>query len=196
MKDRTAGFDPEENTTETKPFVLWFTGLSASGKTTLAGLLHAELAKSGFRCFVLDGDRLRSGLCSDLGFSPEDRAENLRRAGEVARLLVDAGLVVIAAFISPYLADRARVRSRFEKNQFYEIYLECPIEVCRQRDPKGLYRKAQEGLIPAFTGVSDPYQPPSAPDLVIRTGELTAQQSLEALRRFCLDRCLTQESSQ
>ena len=95
-----------------KPFVLWFTGLSASGKTTLANLLHAELAKSGFRCFVLDGDRLRSGLCSDLGFSPEDRAENLRRAGEVARLLVDAGLVVIAAFISPYLADRARVRSR------------------------------------------------------------------------------------
>jgi len=196
MKETTAGFDREENASEIKPFVLWFTGLSASGKTTLAGLLHAELAKSGFRCFVLDGDRLRSGLCSDLGFSPEDRAENLRRAGEVARLLVDAGLVVIAAFISPYLADRARVRSRFVKNQFYEIYLECPIEVCRQRDPKGLYRKAQEGLIPAFTGVSDPYEPPNAPDLVIRTGELTAQQSLEALHRFCLDRCLTQESPQ
>ena len=196
MKDTTTGFDREENTREFKPFVLWFTGLSASGKTTLANLLHAELGKSGFRCFVLDGDRLRSGLCSDLGFSPEDRAENLRRAGEVARLLVDAGLVVIAAFISPYVADRARVRGLFEKNQFYEIFLECPIEVCRQRDPKGLYRKAQEGLIPAFTGVSDPYEPPNSPDLISRTGELTAQESLEALYRFCLDRCLAQESPQ
>ena len=185
-----------ENTKAFRPFVLWFTGLSASGKTTLAGLLQKELAKSGFRCFVLDGDRLRSGLCSDLGFSPQDRAENLRRAGEVARLLVDAGLVVIAAFISPYEADRARVRTQFEKNQFYEIFLECPVEVCRQRDPKGLYRKAQEGLIPTFTGVSDPYEPPPAPDFVIRTGELTVQQSLQALRRFCLDRCLAQESPQ
>jgi adenylyl-sulfate kinase len=196
MKDTTTRFDREENTREFKPFVLWFTGLSASGKTTLANLLHAELAKAGFRCFVLDGDRLRSGLCSDLGFSATDRAENLRRAGEVARLLVNAGLVVIAAFISPYVADRARVRSRFDKDQFYEVFLDCPIEVCRQRDPKGLYRKAQEGLIPAFTGVSDPYEPPNSPDLVIQTGELTAQQSLEALHRFCLDRCLTQENLQ
>ena len=196
MNARTPRFGHVVNTGILKPFVLWFTGLSASGKTTLAGLLQAELAKSGMRCFVLDGDRLRGGLCSDLGFSPQDRAENLRRAGEVARLLVDAGLVVIAAFISPYLADRARVRSRFEKNQYYEIFLECPIEVCRQRDPKGLYRKAQEGLIPTFTGVSDPYEPPPAPDLVIRTGELTVQQSLQALHRFCLDRCLAQESSQ
>ena len=194
MNDTTRRFDREESTRQFRPFVLWFTGLSASGKSTLAGLLHAELAKSGFPCFVLDGDRLRSGLCSDLGFSAEDRAENLRRAGEVAQLLVDAGLVVIAAFISPYMADRARVRSRFEKNQFYEIFLECPIEVCRQRDPKGLYRKAQEGLIPAFTGVSDPYEPPNAPDLVIRTGELTAQESLEVLYRFCLDRCFAQEN--
>lgn len=195
MNDRTEEIGPEESTRVFDPFVLWFTGLSASGKTTLAGLLQAELAKSGVPCFVLDGDRLRGGLCSDLGFSPEDRAENLRRAGEVARLLVDAGLVVIAAFISPYVADRARVRSRFAKNQFYEVFLECPIEVCRQRDPKGLYRKAHEGLIPAFTGVSDPYEPPPAPDLVIRTSELTIQQSLQALRRFCLDRCRMQESS-
>jgi adenylyl-sulfate kinase len=196
MNDTTRRFDREENTREFRPVVLWFTGLSASGKSTLADLLHTELVKAGFACFVLDGDRLRSGLCSDLGFSAEDRAENLRRAGEVARLLVDAGLVVVAAFISPYVADRARVRSRFEKNQFYEIFLECPIEVCRQRDPKGLYRKAQEGSIPAFTGVSDPYEPPNSPDLVIRTGELTAQESLEVLYRFCLDRCLVQESPQ
>ena len=184
----------EKNSRACRPCVLWFTGLSASGKTTLAGLLQVELAKSGLRCFVLDGDGLRSGLCSDLGFSPEDRAENLRRAGEVARLLVEAGLVVIAAFISPYLADRARVRSRFDRNQFYEIFLDCPIEICRQRDPKGLYRKAQEGLIPRFTGVSDPYEPPPAPDLVIRTGELTVHESLQELRRFCLDRCLVDES--
>jgi len=196
MNDTTRRFDREEGIRQFRPFVLWFTGLSASGKSTLAGLLHAELAKSGCACFVLDGDGLRSGLCSDLGFSAEDRAENLRRAGEVARLLVDAGLVVIAAFISPYVADRARVRSRFERNQFYEIFLECPIEVCRQRDPKGLYRKAQQGLIPAFTGVSDPYEPPKAPDLVVCTSQLTAQESLEVLYRFCLDRCLAQESPQ
>ncbi|HET6961986.1 MAG TPA: adenylyl-sulfate kinase [Terriglobia bacterium] len=196
MNGKTSEIRDDESTRVVNPFVLWFTGLSASGKTTLAGLLQAELVKSGFRCFVLDGDRLRDGLCSDLGFSPEDRAENLRRAGEVARLLVDAGLVVIAAFISPYAADRWRVRSRFKKGQFYEVFLECPIEVCRQRDPKGLYRKAHEGLIPAFTGVSDPYEPPPAPDLVIRTGELTIQQSLQALNRFCLDRCLAPESSQ
>lgn len=196
MNETTGRFDRDEYIRGFRPFVLWFTGLSASGKSTLADLLHGELSKSGFPCFVLDGDRLRSGLCSDLGFSADDRAENLRRAGEVARLLVDAGLVVIAAFISPYVADRARVRSRFEKNQFYEIFLECPIEVCRQRDPKGLYRKAQEGLIPAFTGVSDPYEPPNAPDLVIRTGELTIQQSLQSLYRFCLDRCLPQDNPQ
>jgi adenylylsulfate kinase len=197
MNDKTSEIREDENTGVFKqPFVLWFTGLSASGKTTLAGLLQAELVKSGLRCFVLDGDRLRDGLCNDLGFSPEDRAENLRRAGEVARLLVDAGLVVIAAFISPYAADRSRVRSRFKANQFYEIFLECPIEVCRQRDPKGLYRKAHEGLIPTFTGVSDPYEPPPAPDLVIRTGELTIQQSLQALHRFCLDRCLAPERLQ
>ena len=196
MNATTGRFDRDEYIRDFRPFVLWFTGLSASGKSTQADLLHAELSKSGFPCFVLDGDRLRSGLCSDLGFSADDRAENLRRAGEVARLLVDAGLVVIAAFISPYVADRARVRSRFEKNQFYEIFLECPIEVCRQRDPKGLYRKAQEGLIPTFTGVSDPYEPPNAPDLVIRTGELTIQQSLQSLYRFCLDRCLPQNNPQ
>ena len=193
--NRTPGNGPQKSTRACNPFVLWFTGLSASGKTTLAGMLHAELAKSGRPCFVLDGDCLRSGLCSDLGFSSADRAENLRRAGEVARLLVDAGLIVIAAFISPYVADRARVRSRFEKNQFYEIFLECPIEVCRQRDPKGLYRKAEEGLIRAFTGVSDPYEPPLEPDLIIRTAELTVRESVEALHRFCLDRCLAQDSS-
>jgi adenylylsulfate kinase len=195
MNDKSPRPRRKHDTRNFEPFVLWFTGLSASGKTTLAGLLHKELAKSGFRSFVLDGDRLRSGLCDDLGFSTQDRAENLRRAGEVARLLVEAGLVVVAAFISPYVADRDRVRNRFAKGQFYEIYLECPIEICSQRDPKGLYGKAREGLIPNFTGVSDPYEPPSAPDLVIRTGKLTVQESLEVLHRFCLDRCLAQRRS-
>jgi adenylyl-sulfate kinase len=195
MNDKSPRPRRKDDTRNFEPFVLWFTGLSASGKTTLAGLLQKELAKSGFRSFVLDGDRLRSGLCDDLGFSIQDRAENLRRAGEVARLLVEAGLVVIAAFISPYGADRERVRSRFGKDQFYEIFLECPIEICSQRDPKGLYGKAREGLIPNFTGVSDPYEPPSAPDLVIRTGELTVQQSLKILHQFCLHRCLAQEKS-
>ena len=167
-----------------RPFVLWFTGLSASGKTTLASLLSVELIKSHLACFVLDGDRLRSGLCSDLGFSPPDRGENIRRAGEVGRLLVDAGLIVIAALISPYESDRARVRNLFDDGQFYEIFLECPVEVCRRRDPKGLYRKAEAGIIPSFTGVTDPYERPSAPDLVVSTGELTIKDSLDILVKF------------
>jgi len=175
--------------------VLWLTGLSASGKTTLAGLLHAELEKRRFPCFLLDGDRLRGGLCSDLGFTAQDRAENIRRAGEVGRLLVDAGLIVIAAFISPYLADRARVRSLFRKDQFYEIYLECPLDVCRQRDPKGLYRKASEGLIPAFTGITDPYEPPLAPDLTVRTADLSIEESLKLLLKFTLEHCAARRTT-
>jgi len=175
--------------------VLWLTGLSASGKTTLAGLLHAELEKRRFPCFLLDGDRLRGGLCSDLGFTAQDRAENIRRAGEVGRLLVDAGLIVIAAFISPYLADRARVRSLFRKDQFYEIYLECPLDVCRQRDPKGLYRKAREGLIPAFTGITDPYEPPLAPDLTVRTADLSIEESLKLLLKFTLEHCAARRTT-
>ena len=172
--------------TACRPFVLWFTGLSASGKTTLASLLSVELAKEQLACFVLDGDRLRSGLCSDLGFSQPDRAENIRRAGEVARLLVDAVLIVIAALISPYRADRARVRKLFDHYQFYEIFLDCPVEACRKRDPKGLYRKAESGIIPAFTGITDPYERPSAPELVLRTGELTIEESLKILVKFVL----------
>ena len=172
-----------------RPYVLWLTGLSASGKTTLATLLSVELTKAQLACFVLDGDRLRSGLCSDLGFSAADRAENIRRAGEVARLLLDAGVIVIAALISPYASDRARVRSMFNHNQFYEVFLECPIEVCRKRDPKGLYLKAEAGVIPTFTGITDPYEPPSAPELVLRTGELTIGESLDMLVRFISQRC-------
>jgi adenylylsulfate kinase len=176
-----------------RPFLLWFTGLSASGKTTLATLLSVELAKEQLDCFVLDGDRLRGGLCSDLGFSQPDRAENVRRAGEVARLLVDAGLIVIAALISPYQTDRARVRKLFAPGQFYEIFLECPVEVCRKRDPKGLYRKAESGIIPAFTGITDPYEPPSAPELVLRTGEQTIEESLKLLVKFVLPLCRSRQ---
>jgi len=193
MNDKSPGLRIAKDTKMFRPFVLWFTGLPAAGKSTLASLLQAELVKSGVGCFLLDGDRLRSGLCSDLGFSPQDRAENLRRAAEVARLLVDAGLVVVAAFVSPYEVERARVRRRFAENQYYEVFLDCPIEVCRQRDPKGLYRKAQEGLIASFTGVSDPYEPPLAADLVIRTGELSIQQSLQVLLQFCWNRCCAHE---
>ena len=176
-----------------RPFVLWFTGLSASGKTTLASLLSIELTKMQLACFVLDGDQLRSGLCSDLGFSQPDRAENIRRAGEVARLLVDAGLIVIAALISPYESDRARVRKLFDHDQFYEIFLECPIEVCRKRDPKGLYRKAESGTISAFTGITDPYERPSAAELVLPTGELTIQESLNILVEFVLQLCSSRQ---
>jgi len=154
-------------------------------------MLSANLSALGFHCIVLDGDRLRSGLCRDLGFTAADRSENIRRVGELARLLVDAGLIVITALISPYRADRDRARSLFSIDQFYEIYLQCPLDVCQQRDPKGLYRKAQEQSIPFFTGLTDPYETPTAPDLTLKTAELTVEESFRILEAFTLDRCVS-----
>jgi len=172
-----------------RPLVLWLTGLPASGKSTLSSMLSANLSALGFHCIVLDGDRLRSGLCRDLGFTAADRSENIRRVGEVARLLVDAGLIAITALISPYQADRDRARSLFTSDQFYEIYLQCHLDVCQQRDPKGLYRKAQDRSIPFFTGLTDPYEPPTAPDLTLKTAELSVEESLRILQAFTLERC-------
>lgn len=173
-----------------RAFVLWLTGLSASGKTTLAGMLEAELFERKKRCYVLDGDRLRGGLNADLGFSPQDRAENIRRAGEVAKLMVDAGLIVISAFISPYLSLRSMVRNLFFADSFYEIFLDCPLEICEKRDAKGLYRKAREGSIESFTGISAPYEPPLTPDLLLQTSEKSPKECLEVLLAFVLAKCL------
>ncbi len=153
-----------------KAVTLWFTGLSGSGKSTLARALEERLVARGVLAYVLDGDNVRHGLCADLGFSPEDRVENIRRIGEVAKLLNDSGVLVLTAFISPYRADRARVRSLLPEGEFIEVFVDAPLEVCEQRDPKGLYKKARSGELREFTGVSAPYEPPLAPEVRIATG--------------------------
>ena len=149
--------------------VLWLTGLSGAGKSTLAFALEEELFARGYQVYVLDGDNVRHGLNADLGFSHHDRTENIRRVGEVAALFADAGLVCISAFISPYRADRDAARQA-AKGRFHEVYLDADVQTCEERDPKGLYRKARAGKIADFTGVSAPYEIPTAPDLVIPTG--------------------------
>ncbi len=148
---------------------LWLTGLSGSGKSTLARRVEEMLAERGRVAYVLDGDNVRHGLCSDLGFSPEDREENIRRIGEVARLLTDAGLLVVTAFISPYRRDRDRVRALLAAGDFVEVHVVAPLEVCEARDPKGLYAKARSGLIAEFTGVSAPYEEPASPEIRVDT---------------------------
>ena len=153
--------------------VVWFTGLSASGKSTIAHLVEKRLHQQGCSTHVLDGDNVRHGLCADLGFNPEDREENIRRIGEMVKLFVDAGIIVLTAFISPYRADRQKVRSLLNDRQFLEIYVECPPDVCAQRDTKGIYAKARAGLIKNFTGISAPFEVPESPELIIPSHRLT-----------------------
>lgn len=152
-----------------KSFVVWFTGLPASGKSTLASALEYELYRRGIRTYLLDGDIVRRGLGADLGYSQRDRGENIRRIAEVAKLFVDAGLVVVAAFVSPYRNDRAMARRLFEPGEFTEVYVKCPLYECERRDPKGHYRRARFGEIQGFTGVSAPYEEPVQPELVVET---------------------------
>jgi adenylylsulfate kinase len=160
---------------------IWLTGLSGSGKSTIAVELEKQLWDRGVHAFVLDGDNVRHGLNKDLGFSPKDRNENIRRIGEVAKLFTEAGVVAITAFISPYRADRDQVRAIMRPGDFVEVYVDCALDICEQRDPKGLYKKARAGEIPEFTGVSAPYEPPLAPELVIRSDSLTVEQSVAEL---------------
>jgi bifunctional enzyme CysN/CysC len=147
--------------------VIWLTGLSGSGKSTIANAVEKRLYAQGMHAYVLDGDNLRMGLNADLGFTPADRAENVRRVSEVAKVLVDAGLVVLVAIISPFEADRRRAKSLFEDKEFIEVFVDTPVEICAQRDPKGLYKKAAKGGIPNFTGVGQDYQRPAAADLIL-----------------------------
>jgi len=149
--------------------VVWFTGLSGAGKTTLAQWSERELFDRGVHCYVLDGDNVRHGLNRDLGFSPEDRTENIRRIGEVANLMRDSGLICLTAFISPYVADRAAARATCPEGSFLEVYCRCPLEECERRDTKGLYRKARAGQIPEFTGISAPYEEPLMPEIILDT---------------------------
>jgi adenylyl-sulfate kinase len=152
-----------------KPCCIWLTGLSGAGKSTIANALDALLHTQGKKSFLLDGDNLRHGLNKDLGMSETDRAENIRRVGEVAKLMVDAGIIVVCAFISPYRRDRQMVRSIFGHGDFIEVFVDTPLNVCESRDPKGLYKKARQGILKNFTGISDPYEPPQSPELVIDT---------------------------
>jgi adenylyl-sulfate kinase len=161
--------------------VVWLTGLSGAGKSTIAEELERQLHRLGRRCYVLDGDKVRTGLCSDLGFSPEARKENIRRIAEVAHLFADAGLVCIVAFISPYRADRDRARSLLPAGRFIEVFLSTPLEVCEQRDTKGLYAKARAGLVKDFTGISAPYEPPLKAELELRTDQLPLAECVTAL---------------
>jgi adenylylsulfate kinase len=158
-----------ENKNSQKGLLIWMTGLSGSGKTTLAYHLERALFNKGKLVYVLDGDNIRSGLNSDLGFSAKERFENIRRIGEVASLFVDAGMIVIVAFISPFRKDRDRVRRALEPGYFFEIFIDSPLDVCEKRDVKGLYKKARAGLIPDFTGISSPYEAPLNPEVHLKT---------------------------
>lgn len=168
-----------------KSFVLWLTGLSGAGKSTLAHRIEAILFERGCRTYVLDGDNVRHGLCRDLGFSPADRQENIRRIGEMGKLMADAGVIVITAFISPFRSDRDGIRSLLDEGDFIEVHCDAPLQVCEQRDVKGLYKKARAGEIPEFTGISSPYEPPLYPELVVHTGahslEICAEQIIAYL---------------
>jgi adenylylsulfate kinase len=161
--------------------VVWITGLSGAGKTTLALALERALFDRGCNVFVLDGDKVRHGLCADLGFSLPERAENVRRIGEVARLFHEAGQIVIVSAISPLRADRARARALIPAPYFIEVHCHCPLAVCEARDPKGLYRKARAGLLPEFTGVSSPYEAPEAPEVVVDSAQSSVAQQVERL---------------
>ena len=167
-----------------KGVVIWFTGLSGSGKSTLAHAVEEELFKRGHLCYVLDGDNIRHGLNKNLGFSPEDREENIRRIGEVSKLFADAGIVTMTAFISPYRKDRDLARNLLNEGEFIEVYAKVPLDVAEQRDPKGLYKKARAGEIKEFTGISAPYEKPLNPELFIDTSVLNLEESKNSVIRY------------
>ena len=164
-----------------KGIVLWFTGLSGSGKSTLANALNESLHKRGLSTFILDGDNIRHGLCKDLGFSDEDREENIRRIGEVANLFMNAGIITITAFVSPFKNDREKVKNIIGPQDFIEVYCAASLNVCESRDTKGLYKKARTGEIKDFTGISSPYEPPSEPNIVVDTGSLDIKNSVQKI---------------
>ncbi|MDI4637436.1 MULTISPECIES: adenylyl-sulfate kinase, partial [Halomonadaceae] len=160
---------------------MWFTGLSGSGKSSLANALEVELNRRGYHTMLLDGDNVRHALCKDLGMSEDDRTENIRRVGELAKLFADAGIIVITAFISPFRADRDQARELFDEGDFIEVYVDTPLEVCEQRDPKGLYQKAREGKISDFTGINSPYEVPERAEVTVNTDQLSQQDIVSKL---------------
>lgn len=168
--------------------VVWLTGLSGSGKSTIAREVEHALVENGHNAYVLDGDNIRHGLNKNLGFSPEDRTENIRRIGEVAKLFAEANVIVLTAFISPYKADRDQARALLPEGQFIEVLCDAPLETCEERDPKGLYKKARAGEIPEFTGISAPYEAPDKPELKLNTGDETLEESTRRVLDFLSER--------
>lgn len=175
------GRDEREKLLNQKGALIWFTGLSASGKSTIAYTLEHALVQRGHLAYVLDGDNIRHGLNKNLGFSADDRKENIRRIGEVGKLYVDAGVLTLTAFISPYRADREAARETIGAGDFFEVFCDTPLEVCEERDPKGLYKKARAGEIKGFTGIDDPYEAPNSPEIVIDTSKTSPQEAAVAL---------------
>ena len=186
--DRRLSKDDHRKRSGHHSMVLWFTGLSGSGKSTLANRVEEMLFQQGCNTYILDGDNVRHGLNGDLGFSEHDRRENIRRIGEVAKLFVDAGVLVLAAFISPYRKDRDRVRALFEASEFIEIHVKCALSTCEERDPKGLYRKARAGELPDFTGIDSPYEEPENSELVVDTGALSIEDSVQCILQSLAER--------
>ncbi len=168
--------------------LIWLTGLSAAGKSTIANLVEKELFERGIRTYVLDGDNVRHGLNANLGFSPEDRKENIRRIGEVAKLMVDAGIIVLTAFISPYREDRDAVRILFDEGDFIEVYIKCCLGECEKRDPKGMYKKARAGIIKNYTGISAPYEEPASPELVVDTETVCEADSAQCVINYLVEK--------
>ena len=165
-----------------KSCLLWFTGLSGSGKSTIASALELEIVRRfNIKTYLLDGDNVRHGLCKDLGFSETDRVENIRRVGEIGKLFVDAGLITLSAFISPFKADRQLARDLVDQGEFIEVFIDTPIEECENRDPKGLYQRARKGEIKNFTGIDSPYEAPDQPEIHIKNGEVTVDQAVETI---------------
>lgn len=167
-------------------FTIWFTGLSASGKSTLAVATEQGLYERGYHTYILDGDNVRHGLNKNLGFSPEDRTENIRRIGEVAGLLRDCGIINLIAFISPYRIDRQAARELNNDSTFIEVFIDCPVEICEQRDPKGAYKKARQGIIKEFTGISAPYEAPENPEIHLRTDEMSEEECVQLIISYLI----------
>ena len=179
--------EERRNSYNYKSCVIWFTGLSAAGKSTLANALTARLHLLGVKSYVLDGDNIRHGLNKNLGFSPEDRKENIRRIGEVAKLFVDAGLIAMTAFISPYKEDRNDARKLLKEDEFIEVFVKCSLLECEKRDPKGIYKKARSGEIKEFTGISAPYEDPENPEIVLETDKMSLEECIETILNYLLE---------
>ena len=177
-----------------RPFVLWFTGLSASGKSTIGNIVEQKLYDLNLHTYLLDGDNVRHGLNNDLGFDEKSRIENIRRIGEVSKLFNDAGLIVLTAFISPFISDRKLVRDLFEKGQYLEVFIDTSLEICEKRDPKGMYKKARNGEIKNFTGISSPYEPPINPEIHVINNDVSLDEVSNQIIKYLLDNNYINES--